>query len=212
MKVPSIKILFTWNLVLTTLLLVMIGITAVSVQAANDPPVKVYSANLDHNSGTNGTGTTVNKVINGTGWQTILSVPVDFTGQTHNHHCVVIGTANAVNPAGGGNTGFRYDFSTRLDGGGGSSWALMTLELSDNPSHDDANFVPVTISRLWTELEPGAHTLDFIAREQNAGNPNLTITNATVSALCFKRLQIPASGMQPAEPDMDTDMDMSNDK
>jgi hypothetical protein len=210
MKIPSIKILFTWNLVLTTLLLVMIGITAVSVQAANDPPVKVYSANFDHNSGTNGTGTDADRVITGTAWQNVLSVGVDFTGQSHNHHCVVIGSANVVNPASGGHTGFRYDFSIRQDGGGVSNWSKMTMEFSDNPSHDDENYVPVTVHRLWTNVTPGAHTFDLVSRKQNAGNPNLTITNSTFSVLCFKKLQSPSGAIEPDEGE--AEIDTSNDK
>lgn len=188
MNTQKYRLLVTWNVVLTTLLIIAFAFVVMSVQASNDPPVEVFTATLDHGVGAAGAGTTTDVHISGTAYQPILSIPVDFTGQNHVHQCFVIGSANAVNPATGGHTGYRYDFTTKMDTAT-SSFALMTLEMSDNPSHDDANFLPVTTSRIYTGVSAGEHTFSFVAREQNAANPDLTVTNATITVLCFKKLQ-----------------------
>lgn len=188
MNTRKYRLLVTWNMVLTTLLVLTLAFVAVTVQASNDPPVEIFSANLDHGIGAAGTGTSNDVHISGTGYQTILSIPVDFTGQSHTHQCILIGSANVENPATGGKTGFRYDFSTKMDAVV-SSFSVMTLEMSDNLSHDDANFVPVTTSRIYTNVSAAAHTFTFVAREQAAANPDLTITNSTFSVICVKKLQ-----------------------
>lgn len=183
------KLLVAWNIVLSTaLVLVVLGVVVSAAQAANDPPVKVYTATLDHQSGIAGTGTEMDKVINSTDYQTILSVPVSFAGQTHEHYCVVLASANVVNPATGGNTGYRYDFTVGVNGTY-SGWARMVLEMSDNPSHDDPNYVPVTTQRMFGPHSAAGHTFTFVARKQAASNPNMTIDNASMTVICFKKLQ-----------------------
>jgi hypothetical protein len=111
MENPKFKLLFTWNVVLTVMLVVVIGIAAVGVQAANDPPVQVYTASLDHAGGAAGTSRTTNTSVTSTSYQVILTLTVNFTGQSHNHQCFAIGSANLINPATGGDTGNRYNIS-----------------------------------------------------------------------------------------------------
>lgn len=208
MNTQKYRLVVIWNLVLTTLLIITLAFVAVSVQASNDPPVEVFTASLDHGVGAAGTGTTTDVHVAGTGYTTILSVPVDFTGQNHNHQCFVSGSANVENPATGGKTGFRYDFTTKMDTAV-SSFAVMTLEMSDNPSHDDANFFPVTTTRIYTGVSAAAHTFSLVAREQSAANPDMTVTNATITVLCFKKLQT-LSTMEDAEPIIESNL--PNDK
>lgn len=203
------RFLVAWNIVLTTALaLVVLGVVVSAAQAANDPPVKVYTATLDHQSGIAGTGRDADVVINSTGYQTVLSIPVSFAGQNHEHYCVVLASANVVNPATGGHTGYRYDFSVGVDGST-SEWARMVLEMSDNASHDDPNYVPVTTQRMFGPHSAAAHTFRFAVRKQAAGNPNMTIDNASMTVICFKKLQTLAA----IAPDIEASQEIApNDK
>lgn len=188
MNNPKFKLLVTWNVVLTVLLVVVIGIAAVGVQAANDPPVQMYTAGLDHAGGAAGAVRSTDFTVSSTGYQAILSITVNFTGQAHMHQCFVIGSASLINPATGGNTGYRYNFSTMHEASS-TGYQTMVVEMSDNPSHDDANYVPVTTNMLYTNLDAASHTFTFVGRKQDGGNPDLIVDNATMSVLCFKKLQ-----------------------
>jgi hypothetical protein len=186
------KLLVVWNIVLSTaFLLLVLGVAVSTVQAANDPPIKVYTASLEHGSGIVGAGRISDVTINSTLYQTILSIPVNFTGQSHVHYCVAMGSANVMNPASGGSTGNRYDFSVKGDAAV-SNFAMMTLEMSDNYGVDDPNYVPVSTQRVFDSLSAAPHTFYFVARKQAAGSPNMIVENASFTVICFKKLQTAA--------------------
>lgn len=185
------KLLVVWNIVLSTaFLLLVLGVAVSTVQAANDPPVKVYTAALEHGTGIAGAGKSLDTTINSASYQTILSIPVNFTGQSHVHYCVALGSANVINPA-SGSTGHRYDFTVQGDATV-SSYAMMTLEMSDNANADDPNYVPVSTQRVFDSLSAAPHTFYFVARKQAAGSPNMVVDNASFTVICFKKLQTAA--------------------
>jgi hypothetical protein len=190
MNKRAFKLLLTWNVVLTVLLLAVLAFAALGAQAATDPPVRVFTATLDH--GVAGTGgTTVNAFINSAvPYQTFLTVPVNFTGQSHVHQCLAIGSANVENPGGG--TGNQYVFNIGMDSGfGGNSY--MTLELADNSGVNDPNFVPVTTNKIFTNISAAPHTFRFGAYKRQPNDPNFTIHNASMTVICFRQLQRAAS-------------------
>ncbi|MCC7164611.1 MAG: hypothetical protein IT331_19105 [Anaerolineae bacterium] len=197
MKTRTVRLLVTWNVVLTVLLLIALAFVAAGVQAASDPPVKIYSTSLDHGVAADGAGTTADKSITSTSYQVILSKTVDFTGQSHLHQCMVLGSANVINPASGG-TGYRYDFTMQIDSGI-TNWSKMTLELSDNGGIDDPNYWPVTTNRVWTNVSSAPHTFSFVARKQAVGYPDLTVDNAHMTVICIKKL-LPSDSASDAAP------------
>jgi hypothetical protein len=203
MNTRAFRLLLIWNIVLTILLLIALAFAAVSAQAANDPPVKVYSASLEHNSGATGGGA-ANKTISSTTFTDILTVNVNFGTQTHNHQCVVIPSARVDNPA-VNKTGLLYDFAVTYDSFPATSYNLshMTLEFSDHASFDDVDTVPVTTNRVFTNIGNGMHTLRFQARKGAAANPTLTITNAYMSVICVKVLQPSTAAADGTDPVID---------
>ncbi len=199
MNAPKYKLLVTWNIVLTTLLIVTLAVAAISVQAANDPPVEVFSATYDHAAGTAGTSTGTDKTISSTTYTDLLTVPVNFTGQNHNHYCAIVASANVKNPGNG--TGHYYDFGVGYDSSSAASLvnSVMRLELGDNGGVDDPSWMPVTTNRLFdAAFTPAAHTIRFQARKVSAADPNVVIDNASISVFCFKKLQ--TASLQVDEP------------
>ncbi|MBI4675404.1 MAG: hypothetical protein HY741_27480 [Chloroflexi bacterium] len=200
MNTRSFRLLVTWNVILTVLLLIALAFVAVSAQAANDPPVKVYTATYAHGNGI--AGTAVNdKTISSTTFADILTISVNFTGQTHNHYCVMIGSANLINPA-LGSTGHRYEFGVGYDANTAASYSFsnMQVEFSDNAGVDDLSYLPVTSNRVFGALTPAAHTLRFQGRKLAAGSPNLTVDNASATAICFKKYQTMLGASEPEGP------------
>lgn len=173
--------------------------------SANDPPVKVYSATLAHGNGVAGNATGINVVIADTTFagNDILTVPVDFTGQTHNHYCAVIASANVINPGNG--TGHVYEFGVGYDASNADTFAFsnMFLDLSDNAGVDDPSWWPVTVNRVFPALTPATHTIRFQARKRVAGDPNFTIDNASMTVLCFKKYQTMLAAPEPETPPSD---------
>ena len=200
MSPSKFKLLIVWNIVLTTLLVVMLGIVATVTYAANDSPVEVFTAELDHPAGIAGNATGTNKVINSTTFLDVLTVSVNFTGQTHNHYCTAIASANVINPGNG--TGHLYEFGVGVDDAGAGSYSNsnMILDLSDNAGVNDPSWWPVTTNRTLSALTPAVHTVRFQARKQAAGDPNFEIDNASMTVLCFKKYQTLFDTFVPDEP------------
>lgn len=192
------KLLVVWNIVLSTaLIVVVLGVLVSSALAANDPPVKVYSATYAHGNGI--AGNAVNdKTISSTAFADVVTIPVNFTGQTHVHYCVAIADARVINPA-SNTTGHRYEFGVGYDSNSAASYDFsnMTLEMSDNAGVDDPNYYPVGTNRVFMNLSAAAHTIRFQARKMAAGSPNLTIDNASMTVICFKKYQNMAASMEP---------------
>lgn len=198
------RLLVAWNIALSVALLVaVLGVLASAAQAANDPPVKVFTASYAHGNGIRGGGAG-SRVINSTAYQDILTIPVNFTGQSHTHQCAIIASANVTNPS-ISDTGNVYRFGIGLDGASAATYSFseMVVELNDNATIDDPSWVPVTTNRLFTSLSAGPHTLRFQARKNAASNPNLTVNNAYATVICLKRSQESAATTEsePAAPD-----------
>lgn len=203
MNTRAFRLLVTWNIVLTILLLVALAFAAVSAQAANDPPVKVYTASFAHGNGIAGNSTGTDKLISSTSFTDVLTVPINFTGQNHNHYCTVIASANVKNPGNG--TGHIYEFGVGYDANSATGLvnSNMFLEMSDNAGVDDPSWLPVTTNRVFSSLTPATHTIRFQARKQVAGDPNFTIDNATMTVLCFKKYQAMLAPSEPEGPSAD---------
>lgn len=186
MNTTGFKLLLTWNVVLTVLLLAGLAFAALSAQAATDPPIQVLTANLDHGIAGTGGSTASVLISSAVPYQTFLSVPVNFTGQTHIHQCLAIGSANVENPGSG--TGHQYVFNVGMDSSYGG-YSFMTIELADNAGVNDPNFVPVTTNKIFTNISAAPHTFRFGAYKRQPTDPNFTIHNASMTVICFKQLQ-----------------------
>jgi hypothetical protein len=94
----SIRLLKTWFVVLSVLLLVSLGANAVWVQASSDPPIRVYTANAD-DAGAGGSSTTFSFPIPHSNAPpaprvTLRSVTTNFLSRHHDHTCIVIASTD----------------------------------------------------------------------------------------------------------------------
>lgn len=191
MKSRTLQVLVAWNAVLTVLLIVALGSNALLAQAANDPPVKVYSAATDHNGTTNGASTIGDKLIDSNvSWTQLLSVTVNFTGQSHTHQCAVIASSEALNGA-SGTTDNLYAFDLTVDSPAGdlNAGSTRTIDFDDNATTDDTNYLEVSSNRLFTNLSAGAHTFRWLGMKQAANDDNMIVNDSSMVVLCFKKLQ-----------------------
>ena len=78
------KVLVMWNVALSVLVLVGMALYASAAQAANDPPVRVYSANLD-DVGADGDATVTNKTVNSTSYTELRKITTERLGAAHPH-------------------------------------------------------------------------------------------------------------------------------
>jgi hypothetical protein len=97
----SMRLLKTWFVVLSVLLLVSLGANAVWVQASSDPPIRVYTANAD-DAGGGGSATTIDFPItppSGSEPPVILgSVTTRNLSRHHDHICLVTASARVGFP------------------------------------------------------------------------------------------------------------------
>jgi hypothetical protein len=131
------------------------------------------------------------RVIPSDAWSTYLSVPISIPStESARHDCIATAGADVQNP-GGQREDQQYQFAITLDNvapsGITETATLRTLELRDNSSIDDPNFVPVATTAPFSGLTSGAHTFRFVARKQNAANRNAQIHRMAISVICIHR-------------------------
>ncbi|MBI4673612.1 MAG: hypothetical protein HY741_18330 [Chloroflexi bacterium] len=183
------KLTTLWLAVLTVLLLASLGMNAAWVQAANDPPVKMYTARVAHDAGW-GDATTNNKSVDSAvNWTVLLSVPVNFTGTRHVHHCAVTASSDVQNSDGeGGASQNRYLFDMTMDNlsGANDGSSTRTVELNDSSGVDDPNVMQVGSTRMFGSVSAGAHTFRWLAKKEAAGVTNTNVLDSSMIVICVK--------------------------
>lgn len=184
-----VKLILFWNAVLTALLLGSLLVNANFAMAANDPPVKVFTAHAQHAGGLDGGGTTTNVSINSdTSWTQLLTVDLGFGTQTHNHQCVAIASADIFNPLSGPtHNNYLFDVTLDLPGGGSTdSPGTRSADLINNSSTSTVE--SVTTNRAFFNIGNGAHTVYFLGRK-TTGSANGTVGDSSMSVICMKVVQ-----------------------
>ncbi|MBI4670564.1 MAG: hypothetical protein HY741_02700 [Chloroflexi bacterium] len=92
-----VRFLVFWNVASSVLLLVAIAMYASAAQAANDPPVRAFTASTAHVGSARG-GATMNpiEVSRRDVWTQLLKVSVNLS-DNHNHECTAIVSSHAYN-------------------------------------------------------------------------------------------------------------------
>lgn len=182
-----VKLILFWNAVLTALLLGSLLVNANFAMAANDPPVKVFTATLDHAGGVDGGATTTNAALTSAAtWTQLVSVNIDFGAQTHVHHCVAIGSADVINPFSGTSNTYRFDLtldSTTSDADTGTGRVVNFYTSSSSVSAQN-----VTTNRIFYNVPNQQHTIRMMG-QKFAGAMNTNVTDASISVICTKVLQ-----------------------
>src|SRR5581483_6836573 len=91
----NLRLLKTWYLVLSLLLFVSLGANAAWVQAASDPPIRVYTATAD-DAGAGGSSLNDAIIISPADFDpplTLLSVTTSHLSNDHGHTCLVTASA-----------------------------------------------------------------------------------------------------------------------
>lgn len=191
MNVRLLKVVLFWNAALTVVLLASLLVNANFVMAANDPPVKVFTATAAHAGGLDGAGTNINSAITSDStWTQLLAVDINFGTQTHNHQCIAVASADVINPYGGTSGAHNsYRFDIALD---------TTSPASDSPGERMVDFVnttasvaaqPVTTNRVFFNISNGTHTVYFLARRTAGGTLTASTSDASMSVICLKSVQ-----------------------
>ena len=191
MKSRAVKLLVIWNVVLSTLVLILLGLYTSAAQAANDPPVQMYQAPQAEPAGGKGTTSTTPVDVQARDkWTLVQKLSVDFTGKL-NHECVVIASTNASN-APGNSEDNKYEFILTLDDPNpiADTATARTIDFDNGRTVIDHNDMEVTASVLY-HMTDEPHTFYWFAKKisENAATPaKMTAVNNTLSALCVKQL------------------------
>lgn len=180
-KAPPNRWIIIWLMVLTVGLFISIAGNAALVQAANDPPVKVYQARSDDVGAIWGTnsGTT----ISSQSYTSVIEVPTSNLSFNHPHVCTAIASVGADYTDGGG----TYTVGLGID----NNNAIFTntkreFEFTNN-ADNDPNFMEVT-TLLTSPNISGTRTFKLMAKKNNAASANLTIGKASMTVFCFKKV------------------------
>ena len=186
------KIVLLWNAALTAILLASLLVNANFALAANDPPVKVFTAQPAHTGGLDGSGTTTNVSINSdSSWTTLMTVDVNFGTQTHAHQCVAVASADILNPFSGSanqRNSYFFDLTVGLPNGGSVDGpGSRTVELINNSTYGNAT-QNITTNRVFFNIQNGVHTVYFLGRK-STGAANANVNDSSMSVICMKVTQ-----------------------
>lgn len=175
------KLLVLWNVALSVLVLVGMALYASAAQAANDPPVRVYSANSDDVGG-GGTGGTADNTIDGTAPDQLRIVTTSNLSANHPHVCIVTASASAKYAGNG-----TYIFGLSMDNAGATvSSSDRRIEMFDNGGINDDSYEEVSTVYVFNDVM-GSHDFRFSARKSAAGNGSLVVDASSMSVVCLKK-------------------------
>ncbi len=184
------RLLVLWNVVLTTLVLLLLGLYASAAQAANDPPVRVFQANADHTGG-RGVGSTATIQVKTHGdWTLLQKLSVDLNGAT-NHECAAVASSRVFNASGNAEDN-KYEFVLTLDDPDpqGTLATTRVIDFDDDRVISDHDDQEVTSSSLYHATNE-AHTFYWFARKiSEDGKPPtyMSVQNSTLWVLCVKKI------------------------
>lgn len=175
-----VKLLVLWNISLSLLFVLSLAFNAVWVNAANDPPVRVFTANADdqggdHNWNTEPTGLPIDNTVP----VSLTRVRVDLGD--HRHTCLVTGSASAVRTSGGGlwNYGLNMDTTATFKDG-----SARIIEFADFGTDTGGRWEVSTIGG-WDGVS-GKHTFHLLANKNSAADPESRAFNASIIVSCFR--------------------------
>jgi hypothetical protein len=176
-----LKAVVTWNIVLTVMFVIAMGLYAASAQAANDPPVKVFTAHLDDVGG-GGAVATSDNTINGTAPDQLAIVTTNTLGAGHPHTCLVVASA-AAKYAGKG----TYVFGLSMDNAAATNvGSERRIEMFDNGGIEDDSWEEVSSTYVYDGVM-GSHDFRWSARKSAGADSNLIVDAATLSVVCVKK-------------------------
>lgn len=120
--------------------------------------------------------------ITGTAWDPLESVTVT-PGYGYNQYCIAVCSADAGNPA-VENTGSGMAYRLAVTSGGvvvGGSERLFEFEA--NPDIGDVSWIEVSTTAAFA-LPADARTIACSARKDNVNEPDMVITDSSMSIMC----------------------------
>ncbi len=179
MNARMIKMILGWNVVLTFLLLAAVAANANLAQAANDPPVKMFSASNDLVGGALGTGSDL--IIDGT-FPTELAYIEVALPEDKPHLCIAFATAEVEHQSGNG----VYEFGI---GKGASTHipSFRRIEMINNEGIQDPKYKEVSTTTAWGNLT-GDIRIFFNGRKDHASASDTKVTKASLSVICVKKV------------------------
>ncbi len=179
----SIRVLKTWNVVLTILLIISLGANAAWVQAASDPPVRVYSVTTD-DAGAGGHASASEFPITSAHTPetplTLITVPTSNL-RDHDHICLVTASAQVEQSGSTLNGGIFLGLSR-----GNPPRAILeatkrTVYIAGK-SNDDADVEEATITFVFKRVRRHER-INFAAYWGGLGA--LTVVRPSMTVVCL---------------------------
>lgn len=171
------KFLVLWNVVLTVLFTVSLGANALWVQAANDPPVRVFHAALD-DTGLDWSNAAF-KNISSTTFTQVAGLPATLS-TNHFHYCIVNASVGANwNGQGRYTIGIGYDNNTTI-----LPYSKRQFEFVDQVGINNEDFMEVS-TLAGVSASPGNHTFYLLAKKNADNSSYLVIERAVITVTCL---------------------------
>lgn len=180
------RLLIIWLAVVTTLLLLSFGLNAAWVQAANDPPVHVFTATLDDLGG----GHAQNNYLPGLtiaseSTATVLAQKTTTLSTAHTHTCLVTASAE-VDRAQDANALLQFTLTMDSLNGVANKPAHRRVEF-DTYASDKEDYEEVSTAFGFDNVT-GTHTFYFLGRRNMGASASANVSAASMMIACFKKL------------------------
>ncbi|MBI4673181.1 MAG: hypothetical protein HY741_16120 [Chloroflexi bacterium] len=180
------RLLTLWLAVVTVLLLLSLGMNAAWVQAANDPPVRVFTATLEDVGGGHAQGNyNPPLVISSESTATILAEKTVTLSTNHVHTCLVTASAE-IDRSQDANALLQFTLTMDSTNGVANKPAHRRVEF-DTYASDREDYEEVT-TMLGFDNVSGTHTFRFLGRRNVGVSASANVSAASMVIACFKKL------------------------
>lgn len=180
------RLLTIWLAVVTVLLLLSLGMNAAWVQAANDPPVHVFTANSQDLGG----GHAQNNynpalTISSDSVATVLAQKTITLSAAHTHTCLVMASAEVDRSQ---DANAILQFTLTMDSTSGVANKAAHRRVEFNPYATDQEDYKEVSTALGFDNVSGSHTFYFLGRRNTGVSASANVSAASMIIACFRKV------------------------
>lgn len=180
------RLLTIWLAVVTVLLLLSLGMNAAMAQAANDPPVRVFTAtSADLGGGHAQNNYNPPLTIASESTATILAAKRVTLSAAHPHTCLVIASAE-IDRSQDANAILQFTLTMDSTNGVANKPAHRRVEF-DTYASDKEDYEEVSTALGFDNLT-GTHTFYFLGRRNTGTSASANVSAASMVIACFKKM------------------------
>lgn len=181
------RLLTLWLTVITVLLLLSLGMNAAWVQAANDPPVRVFTTTLQDLGGGHAQNNYIPALtIASESAPTVLAQKTITLSTAHRHTCLVTASAE-IDRSQDANALLQFTLTMDDSTNGVANKPAHRRVEFDTYASDKEDYEEVSTAFGFDNVS-GTHTFYFLGRRNTGASASANVSAASMMIACFRKV------------------------